>query len=139
MSAEAPALGHLPPDLAGRGEGEIKRFERNGSPEPAAADALFQRKQFVARQLVVVGQSLDAFNFGGKQYLSRVVDRTMREAERAFADGLEAEHISAQVAQAHHDRAEHLARIVAYLVRREAPKFAANPRAWIERRRELQT
>jgi hypothetical protein len=45
----------------------------------------------------------------------------MKEAERAFSD-------------ADYDRAEHLAKVVAYLVQREAPKFAANPKAWIDSR-----
>jgi hypothetical protein len=50
----------------------------------------------------------------------------MKEAERAFSEG-------------DYERAEHLAKVVACLVRREAPKFAANPKVWIETRRELQT
>jgi hypothetical protein len=65
-------------------------------------------------------------DFGGKQYLSRTVDEAMKEAERAFSEG-------------DYERAEHLAKVVACLVRREAPKFAANPKVWIETRRELQT
>ena len=82
------------------------------------------RKFKVARQLVEVGRSLWAFNYGDGQYLSRTVDRAMKEAEKAFGD-------------ADYDHAEHLGKVVACLVRREAPKFAANPTAWIERRREL--
>jgi hypothetical protein len=82
------------------------------------------RQLAVARQLVEVGRSLRAFEIKGEQYLSRVVSETMKEAERAFsADD--------------YDQAEHLARVVAYLVRREAPKFTANPKAWIEKRRGL--
>ena len=50
----------------------------------------------------------------------------MKAAEQAFSD-------------TDYDRAEHLAKVVAYLVRREAPKFTANPKAWIETRRELRT
>jgi hypothetical protein len=85
------------------------------------------RQYVVARHLVDVGRSLDAFNFGdGQQYLSRAVSETMKEAERAFVAN-------------DFDRAEHLAKIVAFLVKREAPKFAANPKAWIEPRRELRT
>jgi hypothetical protein len=84
------------------------------------------RKLTVARRLVDVGRSLKAFDFEGKQYLSRTVDEAMKAAEQAFSD-------------TDYDRAEHLAKVVAYLVRREAPKFTANPKAWIETRRELRT
>jgi hypothetical protein len=93
-----------------------------------------QRRIEVARQLVAVGRSLRAFNFGGEQYLSQVTSETMQEAECAFSDGVDAERARAS---AHYDRPEHLARVVAYLVRRKAPKFAANPQQWIETRREL--
>jgi hypothetical protein len=79
-----------------------------------------RRRIAVARQLVEVGRSFHAFDFKGEQYLSKVTLKTMKEAERAFSDD-------------DFDRAKHLARIVTYLVRREAPKFAANPNAWIER------
>ena len=44
----------------------------------------------------------------------------MKEAEAAFADD-------------DYDRAEHLARVVAAMVRREAPIFVANPTKWIEK------
>ena len=44
----------------------------------------------------------------------------MKEAEAAFADD-------------DYDRAEHLARLVAAMVRREAPIFVANPTKWIEK------
>jgi hypothetical protein len=82
------------------------------------------KKTTVADQLLDVGRSLSAFGFEGEQYLSRTVGKTMKEAKAAFADD-------------DYDRAEHLAKVVAYLVKREAPKFAADPRKWIERRREL--
>lgn len=89
------------------------------------AGALDEARQLaIAHQLVAVGRSLRAFDFEGEQYLSRAVSETMKAAERAFSDD-------------DYDRAEHLAKVVAFLVRREAPKFAANPRAWIETRREL--
>jgi hypothetical protein len=97
------------------------------------------RRLTVARQLVDVGRSLHVFDFEGEQYLSRVVSKTMREAERAFSDAADAEHFSGEVAQVYYDRAEHLAKVVAFLVHREAPKFAANPQQWIETRRELRT
>lgn len=82
------------------------------------------RQLTVAHQLVDVGRSLKAFDFKGRQYLSRTVDEVMKEAERAFSDD-------------DYDRAEHLAKVVACLVRREAPKFSANPKAWIDQQREL--
>jgi hypothetical protein len=80
----------------------------------------------VARLLVDVGKSLHAFDYGPhvpfegrEQYLSRAVDKTMREAEAAFAAD-------------DYARAERLAKVVAFLVKREAPKFAADPKKWIE-------
>jgi hypothetical protein len=89
------------------------------------------RKLTVARQLVAVGKSLQAFDHGShipsegrKQYLSRTVCETMRRAEKAFS-----EH--------DFDRAEHLAEVVAYLVKREAPIFAADPKRWIAKWHEL--
>jgi hypothetical protein len=89
-------------------------------------DALDARQHDVARQIVDVGRSLDAFNHRDGQYLSRAVNEAMKECEAAFSVD-------------DYDRAEHLAKVVAYLVKREAPKFAANPAAWIETRRELRT
>jgi hypothetical protein len=80
-----------------------------------------RRRIAVARQLVEAGRSFHAFDFEGEQYPSKVTLETMKEAERAFADD-------------DFDCAEHLARIVAYLVRRETPKFTANQKAWIEKR-----
>lgn len=75
----------------------------------------------VARQLIDVGRSLRAFDYKDGQYLSRTVHETMLEAERAFANN-------------DYDQTEHLAKIVAYLVAREAPKLKANPQRWIETR-----
>jgi hypothetical protein len=94
------------------------------------------RRIAVARQIVDVGRALRAFDFEGEQYLSWTVHKTMLEAERAYSRALDEDQPAA--AAAHYDRAEHLAKVVSYLVRREAPKFAANPKAWIEKRRELQ-
>lgn len=48
----------------------------------------------------------------------------MKEAERAFADG-------------QYDRSERLAKVVALMIKREAPKFAADPMKYVETRREL--
>jgi phytoene/squalene synthetase len=79
------------------------------------------RKLEVAQQIVAIGRSLRAFDFNGQQYLSKPISETMKAAERAFAAD-------------DYNQAEHLAKIVAYLVQREAPKFAANPKAWIEAR-----
>jgi len=47
-------------------------------------------------------------------------------------DGSTKEEDRAKVAVAC-DRAEHLVRVVERMIRREAPKFAANPEAWIAR------
>jgi hypothetical protein len=84
----------------------------------------------VASLLVEVGKSLRAFDYGERipfegrrQYLSSPVNKTMKEAEAAFCDE-------------DYDRAEHLAKVVAAMVRREAPIFAANPERWIERWQE---
>jgi len=85
------------------------------------------REVEVGRLLVDVGRSLHAFDYEGGRYLSLTVAETMREAEYYFADDDDRDY----------DRAEHLAKVVAYLVRREAPKFATDPRKWIERQREL--
>jgi aminoglycoside phosphotransferase (APT) family kinase protein len=105
---------------------------RNPAPGLQPMTTLAQRRlalrqRVVARQLVDVGASLHAFDHGPdipfegrKQYLSRTVDEAMKEAERAFSDE-------------DYDKAEYLAKVVAYLVKREAPKFAANPKAWIEK------
>jgi hypothetical protein len=84
------------------------------------------RRITVAHQLLDVGKSLHAFDFGDEQFLSRTVDETIREAEAAFAED-------------DFSRAEHLAKVVAYLVRREAPRFAANPARWVETWRELRS
>jgi hypothetical protein len=85
------------------------------------------REVEVGRLLVDVGRALRAFDYEGGQHLSLTVAETMREAEHYFADDDDRDL----------DRAEYLAKVVAYLVRREAPKFAADPRKWIERQREL--
>jgi hypothetical protein len=83
------------------------------------------RRLTVAQLLVDVGKSLHAFEFKGRQYLSHPIDEAMKEAEAAFAAD-------------DYDLAEHLAKVVACMVRREAPKFAANPKARIERLQGLQ-
>jgi hypothetical protein len=83
-----------------------------------------ERRLEVARQIVAVQKSLCAFEYGDvdhcRLYWSRPVERTMKEAEKAFAED-------------DFDRAEYLAKVTAKMVQREAPKFAANPAKWIER------
>lgn len=93
----------------------------------------------VARRLVAVGRSLDAFNFGERQYLPKAVDEAMREAERAFSAGVERERSKdpdeRALADVDYARAGHLAKVVAIMVCREAPRFAADPERWITERR----
>jgi hypothetical protein len=102
----------------------MQYFDRMAAKREAAVE---RRRREVAQLLVDVGKSLHAFDHGKHvpfegvpQYLSKTVDQTMKEAEAAFAD-------------ADYDRAEHLARVVAALVKREAPIFAADPKRWIEK------
>ena len=90
-------------------------------------DATMDHRIEVARQLIAVGKSLRAFEYGEdvpfegrRQYLSRSVDQAMKEAEAAFSVD-------------DYDRAGHLVKVVAAMVRRETPIFAANPSRWIER------
>jgi len=77
------------------------------------------RRYAVGRQIHEV-QKLLARAF---DYLSIAVDEAMRECEAAFS-------------YAEYDRAEHLAKATAALIRREAPLFKANPKACIEKWRE---
>jgi hypothetical protein len=73
-----------------------------------------------AHQVVAAQRLLSAFDYNGRQYLSKTVEEVMRECERAFSMDKD------------YDRSAHLVKIIAYLVRREAPKFAANPQRWID-------
>jgi hypothetical protein len=82
------------------------------------------RKLEVAKQLLAVGRMFNAFLYDGEQRPSRAIDQAMKEAERAFADG-------------QYDRSERLAKVVALMIKREAPKFAADPMKYVETRREL--
>ena len=87
------------------------------------------RRIAVGREVFAVQRSLHAFDYRKRCYLSKTVEDVMRECERAYA--LDNDYA----------RAEHLVKIIAYLVRREAPKFAANPKRWIavwRERREQQ-
>ena len=96
----------------------------SGTAPPELVNQVTSRQTIVAHQIAAMRGSLSAFEFEGERHLSRTVDKTMKEAEAAFAAD-------------DYDRAEHLAKVVAYLVKREAPKFAADPTKWIARRREL--
>lgn len=82
--------------------------------------ALKARRVEVAQHLVAVGKSLDVFNHGKRQYLSKAVERTMKDAEQAFAN-------------CDYDRAEHLVLVIAAMVKREAPIFAADPDKWVDK------
>ena len=53
---------------------------------------------------------------------SRAVEQAIKQAEAAFT-------------AADYDRAEHLAEVVLHMTRRDAPKFQADPEAWIARQR----
>jgi hypothetical protein len=107
------------------GKGAIDRFiDEDLKQLPAQTEHRYR----VARRFVLVGRALNVFNHGDEQYLSRTVHEAMLEAERAFSE--------ADRAGAEFDRAEHLVRVVAALVEREAPKFAADPQAWIKTWRE---
>jgi hypothetical protein len=90
-------------------------------------DVQAARRLEVAKQIVAVQRMYAAsFTYEGEQRPSRGVHRTMVEAERAFADE-------------HYDQAEHLTKVLTLMIKREAPKFAANPKQWIAQREELQT
>jgi hypothetical protein len=82
------------------------------------------RRVAVARRVVDVQRSLSAFTYGDDQFPSPTVMKAMRECEAAFSDD-------------DFDRAEHLANVTAFLIAREAPKFATDPEKWIKRVQEL--
>jgi len=84
------------------------------------------RRYAVGRQIHEVQKLLArAFDDGDETHLSIAVDEAMLECEAAFS-------------YAEYDRAEHLAKVTAALIRREAPLFKANPKACIEKWREQQ-
>jgi hypothetical protein len=92
-------------------------------------DTTAKRRTAVAHQVVAAQRSLGAFAYERRLYSSQTVMDVMRECERAFSIDKD------------YDRAEHLVKIIAFLIQREAPKFAADPKKWIELwkgRRELQ-
>lgn len=85
------------------------------------------RRLEVAGQITAVGRLYrGAFEFERELYPSRAVDRAFADAESAFSDD-------------DFDKAEHLTKVIACMIKREAPKFAADPKQWIETRRELRT
>jgi hypothetical protein len=59
-----------------------------------------------------------------QNWANRGTLKAMQEAEKAFAED-------------DFDRAEHLADVVQHMMRRDIPKFRANPKAWIAKMREL--
>jgi hypothetical protein len=85
------------------------------------------RRLAVARMIVDVGRLYrHAFEFKRELYPSRAVDRTFSEAEFAFSEG-------------DYDHAEHLVKVIERMIKRDAPRFAADPKKWIATRKELQT
>jgi ribonuclease BN (tRNA processing enzyme) len=80
----------------------------------------------VAQGLLDVGRSLQVFYYGDKQYLSKTVTRAMLDAEAAFAKG-------------EYDRAEHLTKVAAAIVARDAKKFAAEPDRWVQKWKALRS
>jgi hypothetical protein len=96
-----------------------------------------RRIYVVARQFQLVGRLLNAFNYGDVQCLSQAVSATVKEAEHVFSVAYELVSSTNEEERAKAgaacDRAEHLVRVVARLVEREAPKSAANREAWVAR------
>ena len=78
----------------------------------------------VARKIEAVQRSLSAFDHDGDQYLSKAVAQCILETEYAFA-------------HKDYNHAEHMAKVTAFLVSREAPRMAANRQAWISRWHDL--
>lgn len=94
------------------------------------------RRREVGLRLHAIGRTMWAFNYPpnekspwhSPQYLSRTVEETMVEAERAFADAGYGKNSEAYQLL---DRTEHLAKLVEVMIRREVPIFAADPQKWI--------
>jgi hypothetical protein len=84
------------------------------------------QRQRVGHMIWEIQRSLRVFDYGDFQYLSPALADALCEAEEAFH-------------QEDYAQAEHLTKVVAYLIKREAPKFKANPRGCIERYSEQQT
>ena len=79
-----------------------------------------ERQLEVAKLIVAVGRSLHAFDYQGEQYLPPAIDKAMRECEAAFS-------------APDYDRAEHIAKVIGVMVARAAPRFAADPKQYIQR------
>ncbi len=72
--------------------------------------------------MVEAQQAVAMFHVGDDDCPSRAVAQAMNELEAAFVDD-------------EFDRAEHLAAVVMRMVRRDLPKFQANPKAWLAKLR----
>jgi hypothetical protein len=83
---------------------------------------LNERRLAVARRVLEAQKATAIFRVKDAWVPSRAVERAIKEAEAAFA-------------AADYDRAEHLAEVVLCMTRRDAPKFQADPNAWIARQR----
>ena len=79
-----------------------------------------KRQLEVARLIQQVGRSLHVFDYEDKHYLPPVIDTAMRECEAAFSEQ-------------EYDHAEHMAKVVGVMVARAGPRFAADPKKYIER------
>jgi hypothetical protein len=74
----------------------------------------------VGRKVFAAQRSLDAFDYKNRRYLSKTLEDAMQECERAYAMDED------------YGRAEHLVKVIAFLVWREAPQFAADPQKWVD-------
>ena len=83
------------------------------------------RRLEVAKQIVAAQRQFKLFEYNGEQRPSGAILRAMQQSERAFADE-------------DYDRTEHLAKVVILMAKRDAPKFAADPKRYVERQ-ELRT
>jgi ribonuclease BN (tRNA processing enzyme) len=108
-------------DRAQRGNADAKeRIARLQARLPKS------RSLNVAQMLLDVGRSLQVFYYGDKQYLSKAVTQAMLDAEAAFAKG-------------EYDRAEHLTKVAAAIVARDAKKFADDPERWVQKWKTLRS
>lgn len=116
------------------------------------------REQEVAKQILAVQRMyVDAFTWKGEEYPPRAVYMCMRDTEHAFSEAVDyVRELATEVAGdlklattlyadklglADHlyDQAAYLAEVTARMIAREAPKFAADPKRWVEQREELRT
>jgi hypothetical protein len=84
-----------------------------------------QRRLAVARCVFEAQKAASIFRVNDDWVPSRAVEQAIKQAEHAFADD-------------DYDRAEHLAKVVLCMVRRDAPKFQADPKAWVALKRSVQ-